>query len=1282
MLDRIRRVICFVIVMGVVAVCCRTSLAQAGTQGIVTITVTDTSNGGVPDAELELTASDTNSVRKAKTAGGGNFNFVDLPIGTYRLVVSRGGYATTEVSTIEVHASQTTPVAVVLKIGEASETVVVSAAATPLLDATSNSLGQVIDLKAIEALPLLGRDLTALARLTPGHAGAVGTDGSQIGVWNGQPFTNQGVNIDGVVGAASRAKYTGNVQAAASPRVENIAEMAVQTDQIDLDQGFGRSSMQLSYVTRSGTNQFHGRVYVDSRNSGLNANTYANNARTPKVRRPKYIYNDFGASVGGPVIHDKLFFFGSFSTRRVPQNTTQSNNYLTPSAQSGNFTYTGTDGVSHTANLLSLAAARNLPSSVNSVIAKQLTAINSSLDAGSTAPTSDANIGSIAWNSSTPLVYYWPTARLDYNVTDKLRMNLSWNMSQQKQTGNYAPPFPGTTFANQLSGFQARSFTLGYGVDYQITPKIINQFKAGYLYASNKYSEDAPPLYATEPYVYWGFDSGGWGDYRMSGQTYTLPTSNFYPVLNVSDSVSWQKGNHSIKFGGMWNREQDHYWNPPAGFPNYYLGVASGDPALGAISTDTLSAASPNNVAEALQMYAVLTGRISSVSGSYSYSPKSGDYFNGISAYNLNELQKAWGVFAQDSWRIFPTLTLNYGMRWDFTGDNHDLTGAYHSATEASLYGPSGTGNLFNPGSLLGTNNPTIDNLPHSYNPWNVSPQPQFGLAWNPHGDGALGKLLGNGDTVIRGGYNLRRFTMPQQYVWNNSSSYGAFFYQTFYLNANNTGAAGTFAPGSLSLGGNLPAVGLSPTQYVKSESFSDFTFLNAITFAGMDRNIKQPYTQSWNLGFERKFGSRAIEIRYDGNRTLHQWIPINTNEVNVFENGFLQQFKNAQMNYQQSGGKTFKGVNPTPIFDAAFAGEAIGAYGGPEDYENGNFKTAIENGQVGSVAQTLSGIAGTVPYFCNMVGASFAPCANNAGFTGAGAGYATNFFQANPYAAGQSTSLMKAVGFSNYNSLQMDFRQQAWHGWTFDANYTFGKTLGIGSTRDYTGGAQNLYTLRNIARGYGPTAFDIRHVVHFTSTYDLPFGKGKQFLNSNSLVSSILGNWTVGSIMTIQSGAAQQITGGNATFNDYADGGIRLSGVTRKELQSAIGVHRVPGTTYATLIDPKYLASSNGQGGANSTFIKPNTTPGTIGDILFLYGPRAFYHDMSVSKAVPIKDTIQFRIQGEFLNAWNHPVFGSSPGSFGNANLYTTSIQSNSFAVSGVTNNPRIIELRGNIEF
>jgi hypothetical protein len=218
-------------------------------------------------------------------------------------------------------------------------------------------------------------------------------------------------------------------------------------------------------------------------------------------------------------------------------------------------------------------------------------------------------------------------------------------------------------------------------------------------------------------------------------------------------------------------------------------------------------------------------------------------------------------------------------------------------------------------------------------------------------------------------------------------------------------------------------------------------------------------------------------------------------------------------------------------------------------------------------------------------------------------------------------------------------------------------------------------FTLRNLARSYGPTQFDLRNVLHMNGTYDLPFGHGKTFLGASRLADEVLGHWTVGSIVTFQSGLPKQITGGYYTYNDYGDGGVSLNGVTPSQIQKSIGVHRVTGQPFADLIDPKYLSSPSG--GANSAYINPNTTPGTIGNVIYVHGPHAFYQDVSISKAVPIREGLNFRIQGEFLNAWNHPVFGASSSS-----LIDAGVQDNAFGTGYVSNSPRAIELRANFEF
>jgi len=1295
---RFRSIVGFCLcLIAALAYACAPAMAQSGSQGTVVATVSDSTGAVIPEATLTLVALRTNDTRTAHTTHSGAYTFVDLPIGTYKLTIAKAGYSTKIYDAVLVEASQATSITATLGVGSATDTVQVSAESQPVIETSSNEIGTVVDIKQIEDLPLNGRDLSAFASLVAGYNGT----------YNGLPSNDQGSNIDGVIGNSSRMKFTGNIEPAVSPRLEDIEQMTIQTDQLNLNSGFGQASTQVNFVSRRGSNQYHGRVYEDFRNAALNANSWENEASNQ--RKDSLILNDFGGSVGGPVFHNKLFFFGTFAMRKVPSTINPTDDILTSAAQGGNFTYTLTcptndpgctlPATTSTVNLLQIAKQNNanLPDTVNSQIASQFAAINGIVSDGSITSTSNFNFNQINWHQGSPTTYYYPAARVDYNLSDKVRMYLSWLMTKQEQPDNTAGDFPGAAFADQIAGNATKNYTSSYGFDYIFSPQLLNQFKAGYLYDATFYAYNAAPLYATAPSVNWSYP-GASG--QMSGQSYNLPTSTYYPIFNLSDSMTWQRGKHTIQYGASWYREQDHYWNPPAGFSTYSLGLAGGDPAINAFTTGvpsatsspTLPYASQAGLAEADQLYAVLTGRIASVTGESPYSIKNQSYNTPgqTGEYPLDEISSAYGFFGEDSWKITRSLTLNFGLRWDIYSPEKDLTGFYHSADPASIYGPSGVGNLFNPGSLKGTSDPTLAASPEPYNPWKITPQPAFGFAWNPKTRSGPAKFLGGEDgTVFRGGFALRRFTEPYQYFWDAATDYGSFYYQYFFLNANNTGQPGTFSPGSLSLGNTLPGFGLSPTSYQATAPESEFTFESSTPVYGLDKNLKQPYSESWNFGLQQSLGhSLALEVRYNGNRTVHQWVTVDPNEVNVFENGFLSEFKNAQANLVAGSGTSFSSSNgkPTPTFDAAFGGANA------SDYTNQQYITYLNTGQVGKMAGVLANVAGTVPYFCNLVGASFSPCATNAGYTGGGAGYPINFFVANPYAAGtnpgystaNATGQLSSSGYSTYHGLQVDLRQANWHGLQYDANYTWSHSLGVASNNQWTG-AFNAFTLRDLRKSYGPTLFDLRHVVHANGTYDLPVGRGRQFLNQNRVADAVVGGWTLGTIVTMQTGEPVQLTGENNTFNDYGDSGVTLNNVTASQLQHAVGVHRVPGQTFADLIDPKYLSTTTG-GGANTAYIAPNTTHGTIGQVLYLHGPHQFYQDVSLTKSVPIHDALRFRLQASFLNAWNHPVFGDNNG-YG---FVDGGVQDYGFGLGGVTNESsgetpyfgRVIELRANIDF
>jgi hypothetical protein len=569
-----------------------------------------------------------------------------------------------------------------------------------------------------------------------------------------------------------------------------------------------------------------------------------------------------------------------------------------------------------------------------------------------------------------------------------------------------------------------------------------------------------------------------------------------------------------------------------------------------------------------------------------------------------------------------------------------------------------------------------------------VHPEPTFGFAWNPRepANTLLGRLFGEGKSVVRGSFTLKNYTEGAQNFWSIGSNGGTNFNTYYYADpvvpqAGYTPGAGAYNAGSVILGGSLPALAStspSPFQPIIPESYQTFSYS---TFATFNPHIKQPYVESWQFGIQRQLSpNNVLEVRYVGNVSKDQWLTENFNEVNIFENGFLSEFKAAQANLALSGGTTFQGPNATPIMDQAFQTSGLAA-----NYTNGQFIAWLQQGQAGAFASTL---AGSPTYLCSLIGANFGPCAAN-GIPGSGT-YPINFFQENPYAAGAATLELTNAGFSNYNALQIDFRQNPTHGMEFDANYTLSKSLGTsvqGSTAPgYYGGRGNsapgFYTLRNQGLNYFPSAFDVRNVMHVSGTYDFPFGHGKQFFNRNKIANATIGGWTIGTIVTWESGEPHLLTGGTSTFN-ASDSGVVLTGVTPSQLQHQIHARRVPGAPYVSLFDPKYINQVTGQ--ANTAYISPASTPGQFGRLLWLHDPSNFNTDMSLTKLIPIHDTLNLKVQGVFLNAFNHVAWVGMDTGVQDTTFGTTSTTAESALHSNAlsTNDGgREIEIRANLQF
>jgi hypothetical protein len=1251
---------------------------QTTTSGSLTVSVNDPSGASVPDAQLEARDLATNVSTRAATGAAGTYTFPNLPFGEYRLTITAKGFQNYVFESIQVQTARDTAVSAVLKVGAPTETVSVSAMETPLVEPGVSAIATTIDTKQVVSLPLQGRGMYVLAFLTPGWAST--GPGSTAGTWNNMPGgAIVSADFDGTQAISNRFRSGGYTYGTSvvTPRIENIAEMTVQTAQLDLS-GNGTSAMKIAMVTRRGSNAYHGRVFEDFQNTSLNANSWSNNARN--LPRNIVKLNDFGFSVGGPILKNKLFFFGTYAQSIQPQSISATASVLSPTAQQGIFQYRATDGSIRSVDVLQLGGSAGGPSTVNANIAGQLKSINGVLNSGVVTPTTDPNLSTLSWQYAARRTMYYPALRFDYNLTDAIRLNVSYTQQKQVYPGANAPVFPGGIDTVNLTSSNNNNRIAGFGFDYTIRPTLINQFHAGYMYQYSIFDPENLGLDLSTVFP----QSWAYGTSLYASNIYPRQAiSSFYPMLSWTDALNWQRGNHSFVFGGGWFREQDHYWNGPGGYPISTTGLASNDPLTSTFSS-ALSAAGLNTTQQtnAQGLYATLVGRLRSVTiggGGRPLDPKTGQY-QPFGAYNLNEVQQSGNLFVQDKWRLTPTLTLNYGLRWDIIGDDHDLNGAYSSpASLADFWGPTTVGALFQPGNLGGVQDPKFTAKVHAYNTSWKNFSPAIALAWSPNTEGFLGKIFPSGKTVIRTGWSLRTYQEGAQNFWAFASNSGSFFFQQGSLSPDTTGAIGTFQPGSLYLNQPLPPYALFPTAWSPTLPASTLTFNG--TFYAMNPQIRQPYVEQWNFGIQRELGhGSALEVRYVGNMGMHGWFSVNLNEPNIFENQFLQEFKNAQSNLaiNQANGKGasfanngLPGQSALPIFAAAFGTTSGSLYN--------QFLTQLQTGAAGSVANSL---ANTQSYICNMFGAKFSPCANLK-LGGAGTSYPINFFEVNPFTAGRNLNYLDAIGKSNYHSAQVEFRQRVTHGMQFNLNYTFGKALVLGPVNGYQGNAGGSFsTIRNYELSYRPSTYDLRHIFHASGTYDLPFGKGQKFLSGSSLADHVLGHWTLGTIIVMQSGPPTQLTGGYSTVNNNDSGVLLGSGVTAKTLQDAVGVYRT-GNPWVLTLNPNLIGAN---GGVNPSVMTPNTNPGVWGANPFIYGPHWFNADLSVNKSIPIRESVRMTLQGQFLNVFNHPAFGipsytTVPMALSAQSLTFAQANGTSTTNGGITT-ARRIEIRANIEF
>jgi hypothetical protein len=629
-----RRLINFCTVLALLVLSISTHLSAQSDTGSIAGQVSDPSGAAVVGATVTITDLGTNNILKTRTGSNGGYAFSTLRASRYKIVVDAAGFKQTVLEQIEVHTQDALSQNISLAVGSSGESVTVSADVGQI--ETSGAVATTVDRQFVENMPLSGRSFQALIALTPGNVTAKTyyTSAGQFSI-DGQRTDANYFSIDGVsanVGITQGSNvYLGSAGAGAAQAtsnnggynnlvsVDDMQEYKIQTNSFDAE--YGRTpGAQLSIVTRSGTNKFHGTAFEYVRNDVFDANSWFNNNEgLPRLAEKQ---NDFGGVVGGPILRDKLFFFFSYEGLRLRVPESKINVVPTTFARN-----------KATAEVAPLLAAYPLPSS------------------GQDLP--DQYTGQFFAGFSNPSTLDATSLRLDYNPTSKLNLFIRGDDAPSNGEQHGAFDYYATS---SLSSTTANVNTLTAGATYIFGPSVVNDFRFNISHAkgattvtpiafggatipSNSYLFQSDPNYTIGTSVFAFFFNDSTTSYYVGNDA-----TNRQRQLNYVDTASWIKGKHNLKFGGdfrhMTPTNGYRPWDISYDFDSVEELVTTQIPTNGYAGVDTTETSELRPI------------------------------FNNVS------------FFAQDSWQVGTRLTLNYGLRWDFDPPPGEASGhPFYTAT-------------------------------------------------------------------------------------------------------------------------------------------------------------------------------------------------------------------------------------------------------------------------------------------------------------------------------------------------------------------------------------------------------------------------------------------------------------------------------------------------------------------------------------------------------------------------------------------------------------------------
>ncbi len=815
------------------AAACLTAEAQTVTGTILGI-VTDPSGAVVPGASVTATNRATGFSRSAKTDRDGNYLITFLPLGAYNVQASSGGFERTVRENIAVQADERARVDFALKVGAATQTVEVSEG-TPLVQTSDATVGEVVDSKHISDLPLNKRNFVDLVQLTagvtPGRPADFGGDGTIdnfrgrfVFSANGQRVTTNNFILDGVDNNAALFNAGGVVIA---PIVDSIEEFKVSISNFSPE--FGRAAgAVMSVQTKAGSNQLHGTLFEFLRNNVLDSNTFFNN--TAGQPNPPFHQNQFGFTVGGPIVKNRTFFFGDYQGFRVADTYNFVSNVPTLQERQGTFTggpygtiYDPATAVANSSGGLTLQpfAGNTIPAPRLDPVALKILTLYPLSNTGAAGALASNYINNPVLNRNDNQF----DIRIDHRINDSNNFFGRYSLENSKQLFPNAllsptDPFGGGSGKGNTGILHGQSLALNY--IHTFSPRFLSETRGGFtrtLYNGLPLGNGNPLLNSINiPNQRYNNTIQTIPTFSVSGLTAVGPQSNV-PNLSVannfqgSQNFSYTIGSgHTLKFGGDFIRRQ---------LNNDFIGSAPGTFSFSGIyTTSTAAGSAQNGNAVADFLLGLPAGSTQSLL---------------LGGFGRRDIV-ASGYF-QDDMKLTRRLTVNAGVRWDLWTpwvEVHDRQTNFDFATGqlvvASPNGPFGR-------ALRDTNS-------HNF-------APRLGLAYD---------LTGSGKTVLRSGYSIN------------------------YIEDLSGGS--TILPFNLPFAYNSQVVnssGIIPTVTL-SQGFPAPVFPSVSNPSGQIEqtavNYRTEYAQNWNVGIQHQLASNyVLDVAYVGNKGTHLQQRINGNQ-------------------------------------------------------------------------------------------------------------------------------------------------------------------------------------------------------------------------------------------------------------------------------------------------------------------------------------------------------------------------------------------------------------------